>query len=97
MSLCLFCLSRIISFLNLFMREKVMVINVGSTDKKIRLIAGALVLALSFLILGGFNTTLGVVALIVGVVLLITGLVNFCPAYRLLGIGSTKKPDSSTE
>jgi len=74
-----------------------MVTNIGSSDKKIRLVAGAILLALSFLVLGGFNTTLGVVALIVGVVLLITGLVNFCPAYHLLGIGSAKKQDSSTE
>lgn len=74
-----------------------MVTNVGSTDKRIRLIVGAVLLALSFLILGGFNTTLGVVGLIIGAVLTITGLVNFCPAYHLLGIGTTKKQDSTSK
>lgn len=65
--------------------------NVGSTDKKLRLFSGIVLLALAFLLLGGFSTTLGIVGIIVGVVLIATGTLNFCPAYRLLGIGTAAK------
>ena len=68
--------------------------NVGSTDKKLRIIGGLVLLAISFMALGGLSTTLGIIAIVVGVVLLVTGLVNFCPAYKLLGIGTVKSSNS---
>ena len=64
--------------------------NVGSTDKKLRIIGGLVLLALAFMALGGLSTGLGIVAIVVGAVLIVTGLVNFCPAYKLLGIGTAK-------
>ena len=68
--------------------------NVGSTDKKLRIIGGLVLLAISFMALGGLSTTLGIIAIVVGAVLLVTGLVNFCPAYKLLGIGTVKSNNS---
>ncbi len=64
--------------------------NVGSTDRKIRLTAGLIVFALAFFLFGGVATSTGLILLVVGVVLVTTGFLNFCPAYKLLGI-STKK------
>lgn len=69
--------------------------NVGSIDKKFRLLSGIVLLALSFLLLGGFNTMLGAVGIIVGIVLIATGVFNFCPAYKLLGIGTINKNKTS--
>ncbi len=68
--------------------------NVGSTDKKLRLLGGAALLVISFIALGGLSTTLGLLAIVVGAVLIVTALVNFCPAYKLLGIGTASKSDS---
>ena len=68
--------------------------NVGSTDKKLRIIGGLVLLGLSFMLLGGLSTTLGIIAIVAGAVLVITGLVNFCPAYKLLGIGTAKSSNS---
>ena len=65
--------------------------NVGQTDKLIRIIAGIAAGAVSLLALGGTDSTAGTVALVIAAVLLVTGLVNFCPAYKLLGIGTLKK------
>ena len=70
--------------------------NVGSTDKKLRIVGGLVLLSLSFVALGGVSTTLGIIAIVVGAVLIVTGLVNFCPAYKLLGIGTTKSSDTGT-
>ncbi len=53
--------------------------NVGSTDKIARIAVGALLILLSlFNIIGWWGW--------IGVVLLATGLMNWCPAYTLLGI-----------
>ncbi len=65
--------------------------NVGQTDKIIRILADIALIAASFLALGGLATTIGLVALVVSAVLIVTGLFNFCPAYKILGIGSLKK------
>lgn len=71
-------------------------VNIGSTDKKIRILTGVVFLAISFLVLGGLSTILGVLAIVIGAVLVVTALVNFCPAYKLLGIGTAKKDSSGT-
>lgn len=58
--------------------------NVSRTDRIIRIILGALLLALG---LGGvIGGTLGVVFIILGFISVITGLVGFCPLYALLKI-----------
>jgi len=62
--------------------------NVGSVDKTIRLVAGVALLALSFLWLGGFGATSGLIAAVVGVILLATGLINFCPLFKIFGIST---------
>ena len=60
--------------------------NVGQTDKWVRVILGAALVVLFFLIQSGWRW----VGLIVGLVLAGTAFLNFCPVYALLGI-STKK------
>lgn len=67
--------------------------NVGSTDKMIRIVAGIVLIGLAFLKFGGLSATLGIVTLVVGAVLVVTALINFCPAYRLLGL-RTNKPSA---
>lgn len=66
-------------------------INVGSTDKKIRIVGGLILAAISFLTFGGVSTSIGIAIIAISAVLIITGLVNFCPAYKILGIGTAKK------
>jgi hypothetical protein len=62
--------------------------NESGLDRIIRVVVGALLLALYFLgaVAGGW----GIVVLVVGAILLITGVVGFCPLYALLKI-KTKK------
>lgn len=65
--------------------------NVGQTDKIIRLLAGIVLVAISFIKLGGVDTLPGILSLIVGAVLIVTGLFNFCPAYKIFSLSSLKK------
>ncbi len=60
--------------------------NVGSSDRIIRFILGAAIIALGFY----FQSWWGVV----GVVPIITGLLNFCPAYNLIGFSTKKKVET---
>lgn len=61
--------------------------NVGSMDRIVRILAGLAMLALGF---GGFVTgTPGLVLKIVGFVPLLTAAIGFCPLYLPLGL-STK-------
>ena len=62
--------------------------NVGSTDRAIRGIVGAL-LVLAFL-LGWVSGGFGWLLLIVGGVLLATAALGTCPPYSLLGINTCK-------
>ncbi len=55
-----------------------MAMNVGSTDRVLRVLAGALLVAAAGL---GFISPIGYV----GLVPLLTGIVGYCPAYRLFG------------
>lgn len=56
--------------------------NVGNSDRIIRFILGAVIIALGFY----FKSWWGVV----GIVPILTGLLNFCPIYNIIGV-STKK------
>lgn len=63
-----------------------MKLNVGSTDRMIRVVAGVV---LALLLLTGvisIGSTIGIIAAIAAAVLIITGSVSFCPAYSLLGV-----------
>lgn len=57
--------------------------NVGSADRIARFILGAVIIVLGIY----FKSWWGVV----GVVPILTGLLNFCPAYSLLGISTKAK------
>lgn len=57
--------------------------NVGSLDRIIRIILGVVIIALGFY----FKSWWGVV----GLVPIITGLLNFCPAYSLIGVSTKEK------
>jgi hypothetical protein len=61
-----------------------MEVNVGQTDRIIRIVAGLALLSLIFI---GPQTWWG----LVGAVPLGTAFINFCPAYKLLGVNSLGK------
>ena len=60
-----------------------MKINMGSTDRVLRILAGLLLMALAF------QGLIGVWGWI-GVILVVTGLFRFCPAYTALGVNTCK-------
>ena len=57
--------------------------NVGNTDRIIRFVLGAVIIVVGFY----FKSWWG----LVGVVPIITGLLNYCPAYNLIGVSTKKK------
>lgn len=59
--------------------------NIGTTDKRIRILAGIVLLALIFVVKSDWRW-LG----LLGVVMLGTASLNFCPIYKLLGISTVK-------
>lgn len=60
-----------------------MKINVGRTDKTVRVVLGVIIIGLGIY----FKSWWG----LVGLVPLLTGVMNFCPIYRLLGISTCQK------
>jgi hypothetical protein len=70
--------------------------NVGPVDRAIRLIAGALLLAVGLWLWGGLQgSTGGLVAAGFGIWFMLTGAVGFCPLYVPFGIntcGSSQRP-----
>jgi hypothetical protein len=62
--------------------------NMGSVDKTVRIILGAIIIVLGLY----FQTWWG----LIGVVLLLTSFLNFCPLYVPFGI-STKKENPDTK
>jgi ABC-type multidrug transport system permease subunit len=65
--------------------------NVGSTDKIVRIVLGAIVGLVSLAILGGAIPGSGVVSLVLGIVaivLLATGLSGTCGLYAVLGMNT---------
>lgn len=57
--------------------------NVGSADRYIRFILGAVIIGLGFY----FKSWWGVI----GIVPIITATLNFCPAYSLIGVSTKTK------
>ncbi len=67
-----------------------MKINIGTLDRRLRIVAGIVLLLLPFLV--GFDSGLAkTLSILVGVVLLGTAAVNSCPIYSLLGLSSRPK------
>jgi len=66
-----------------------MKINESATDRVIRVIVGAVLLAAW--VFGGLSGTWAVVLGIIGAVLLVTGAVGFCAIYALLGMSTARK------
>ncbi len=60
-----------------------MKLNVGSADKIARIVLGVVIIALGFY----FKSWWGVV----GIIPLLTGILNFCPAYHLIGVSTKTK------
>lgn len=60
-----------------------MKINVGQTERVLRIIIGVVILGLGLY----FQNWWG----LVGLIPLVTGSIRFCPLYRLLGINSCKR------
>lgn len=60
-----------------------MVANVGGADRIIRFILGVVIIALGFY----FKSWFGVI----GIVPILTGLLNYCPAYNLIGVSTKAK------
>lgn len=63
-----------------------MKINLGSSDRGIRLFLAAVLVGLYFS--GTLSGVLGVVALVIAAVLTLTTLIGFCPLYSILGINT---------
>jgi hypothetical protein len=63
--------------------EVIMVVNVGSIDRVLRIVVGIAVLSL-FFVLQGNARYWG----LVGFVPLLTGVFRFCPAYSLIGVNT---------
>ncbi len=59
--------------------------NIGSMDRNIRFGAGAVLLIWGLVFKGGF------LLILLGIVLLATGYLNFCPAYKLIGMNTNKR------
>ncbi len=60
-----------------------MKVNVGSTDRLLRVIAGLVLIGLTLMgIIGVWGW--------IGLILLATGIFSFCPAYGILGIKTCK-------
>lgn len=67
-----------------------MIRNVGTVDKAIRLVLGIALIA--WVLFGmGVGSMVSYVAIAVGVILIGTGVMNFCPAFKLLGVSSFRK------
>lgn len=60
--------------------------NVGSVDRIVRLVLGVVIILLGIY----FKSWWG----IIGIVPAITGLLNFCPAYSLIGVSTKKKVET---
>ena len=65
-------------------RRAHMKVNVGGTDRSMRIVIGVILITLAVLGVVGWWGWLGVIALI-------TGLFRFCPLYPLLGINTCRK------
>ncbi|SDD28481.1 DUF2892 domain-containing protein [Natrinema hispanicum] len=69
--------------------------NVGSVDRLVRLVGGAILIAIgiaSIVHILHAGTIVGVIATLVGLVFFGTGVTRFCLLYQLLGVDTCKAP-----
>ena len=67
-------------------------LNVGTPDRIVRLLAGAILIALPFFNLPLFaNPVLWWGAIVVGAVLAVTAVIGFCPLYAAFGICTRRR------
>ena len=62
--------------------------NISTTDRIVRIVLAAILGGLYFT--GTVTGTAGIILLVLAVIALGTALINFCPAYALLGISTCK-------
>ena len=68
--------------------------NVGSIDKIVRFVLGAVLILAGLLALGGLSgSILGIIAAVVGVVLIVTAAIGWCPIWMALGINTHKSEE----
>jgi len=60
--------------------------NLGSADRIIRLVLGAILLALPFIMDMNMGGAAAIAMLVVGAVLVVTSVIKFCPAYKIIGV-----------
>ena len=68
-----------------------MKLNVGNTDKLIRLIVALAIAVVLFLGKVAIASTLGIILAIVAVILAVTGMMNSCPLYSITGLTTRGK------
>lgn len=73
-------------------KQLIMIKNMGSVDKTIRIIIAAVLVILYFTKM--ITGTLGLIALILAAVFLLTSVISFCPLYYPFGINTCPKKDS---
>ncbi len=72
-------------------KENNMTKNVGSIDKIVRFVLGAVMMLAGLLALGGLSgNILGIVLAAVGAFVIFTAAVGWCPIWMALGINTTK-------
>jgi len=62
--------------------------NIGSNERTIRVVAGAVLLAWSMAGLGFLSSFFGFLMAVIGIVLMATSIISFCPLYKKLGMDS---------
>jgi hypothetical protein len=66
--------------------------NEGPADRTIRVVAGALLITVGLVLLGGLQASVaGIVAAAFGLWLMVTGASGFCPGYVPFGISTLPK------
>jgi Protein of unknown function (DUF2892) len=72
--------------------------NVGGHDRGIRLVLGALLVAVGLFVAGGTRSDpSGIVVAVVGLVGVLTGITGRCPLYVPFGISTARTPTNYTE
>lgn len=64
--------------------------NMGNTDRLIRLIIAAVLVALYFS--GTLTGTIGIIGMVVAGIFTLTTLMGFCPLYTLVGLNTCPRP-----
>ena len=67
-----------------------MKVNVGGTDRIIRLVIAAVAVVLALTAFAG--STLGIVMWVVAAIMAVTAVVRFCPLYAPFGLSTCKVP-----